>query len=133
MRVERTTYETVKRMYTLEIDEDYIKMLNDDWDECQGDKPHPVITREMVIAVLYREPEIDATLNFPADRYETLGDWIAECINDDLWNSEDNEIIDGECHDYEDDVILESNEQETYDTYFDELYHSSPEGANDSE
>ena len=136
MRIIRYAYERNTRRYELEIDIDYIETMNSYFDRNMGDTPHPVITMNMVAAVVQHESDWDTfpELEFHVTSCNTLEDWIWDYVNDDVWASDSN-IVDGETDDWEDDVELDGDEQTAYDEYvqmriFDD--EVSPEGANDA-
>lgn len=137
MRIVRHAYERNTRRYELEIDTDYIETMNSYFDRDMGDTPHPVITMNMVAAVAQHESDWDTfpELEFHINSFSTLEDWIWDYINDDVWES-DSDIVDGETDDWEDDVYLDADEEESYKDYvqmtiFDD--EVSPEGANDAD
>jgi len=134
MRIVRYAYERNTRRYELEIDIDYIETMNCNLDRYMGDVPHPAITINMVAAVAQCESDWDTfpELEFHVDSFETLEEWIWDYINDDVWCS-DNDIVDGETDDWEDDVELDADEEESYKEYVQKVTlddEVSPEGAN---
>lgn len=118
MTIERRAYERVVRQYKLEIDEDYIADLNDSLDRRFPDG-HPEITMAMVLAVVHRDDDVDIPeLEFivEKDHYRsTLADWIWEWIDEDIWDDDNSDVIDGETEDYEDDITLTDEEDEIYE------------------
>lgn len=137
MRIVRHAYERNTRRYELEIDTDYIETINFHFNQQMGDMPHPVITMNMIAAVAQRASDWDSfpELAFRVDSFTTMEEWIWDYINDDVWCS-DNDIVDGETDDWEDEVYLDADEEESYKEYVQETTFDdevSPEGANDAD
>ena len=135
MKITRYAYERNTRRYDFNIDADYIEDINSSLNITMGDTPHPVITMNMVAAVVQHESDWDTfpELEFHVTPYYTLEDLIWDYVNDDIWGS-DSEIIDGETDDWTDEVDLDADEEKEYTDYV--LHHdcaTTPEGNNDTE
>ena len=104
-----TARDIVTTVYILPIDEEYIKKLREEWTREQG-TDSSFITLELVYAVL-RDPKSLELLKQPCPQsnYETIGSWIWNFVEEDVWNSHSEEVdVDG----YDTEVDIEFSEKE---------------------
>lgn len=101
--IERTAYCTYKESYSLVIDESYVKAINS-WLR----KKYPNVQVEDITEQDikdYYNNEDTLKLKTKLSERSTLGDFIHECVDEDIWDS---------CYDTQYDYM------EDYDTYIEE-------------
>ena len=126
MEITRYSNENITRVYRINIDEDRLNVIKDDWrklrersKENYEDAPEIDIIMLIEVAmndyIYYRE---DKRLSYYVYDYGApLHEWIRMELDDYIWGTENEYIADGEVYGYEDEVELTEFERVLYEDF----------------